>query len=283
MKTNYTFDESKVTNSIEVLSPEYSAQVINTLNGTNYRKLSPEVVTKYASAMESGNFPFTGDTIKFDWNGNLMDGQHRLSAIAKVGIPQKMIVVRGLDPKIAVYLDGGRKRSIQDAAKHNYKDYASGAMATVKAYMSLKKQNTQIGQSYTNSRNYEFDVYNNYGEDPAGFDEAAKYGSLMAKRSRGAMTQSHISAIYYYLTNEMGWEKDYVKTFFNNIVSSGRTDNNIWSRSYDYLEKAKTENKRDSAKVIEAYIDCFNSVVNGNARNIKSYGKWFLSPSVVGK
>jgi hypothetical protein len=69
----------------------------------------------YASYMESGEWLENGDTIRFDWNGMLLDGQHRLEAIVKSGIPQMCLVVRNLDPKVFDSIDQGIRRTNGDA------------------------------------------------------------------------------------------------------------------------------------------------------------------------
>ena len=63
-------------------------------------------------AIKEDDFMVTGNNnIVFDWSGNLMDGQHRLLAIALCGKPVTMVVARGVDPKALDKLDIGRRRT----------------------------------------------------------------------------------------------------------------------------------------------------------------------------
>ena len=59
----------------------------------------------------SDEYDVTGDTIKFDWDGNLLDGQHRLMACVETGIAIETWVIFGLDPKVFAKIDQGAVRT----------------------------------------------------------------------------------------------------------------------------------------------------------------------------
>jgi hypothetical protein len=75
------------------------------------------VVGAYARDMQAGKWLVTGESIKFDRSGNLLDGQHRLLAIAESGIPQRMLVVSGIDPVARQVIDTGAVRTGGDALR----------------------------------------------------------------------------------------------------------------------------------------------------------------------
>lgn len=64
--------------------------------------------------MKRSNFESTGESIKVAIDGTLLDGQHRLMAIVNTSMPQKMLIVRGLDKNAFKYIDTGRKRTAAD-------------------------------------------------------------------------------------------------------------------------------------------------------------------------
>jgi len=99
------------------ITPEMAKNVLETANKNN-RTISQNEVNMLALEMKMGRFKDNGDTIKFDTNDNLIDGQHRLMAIVKSGIPLiDAIVVYGIDPDAVDTIDSGRKRSVSDKAK----------------------------------------------------------------------------------------------------------------------------------------------------------------------
>lgn len=101
--------EIAVTASVELITPEMASAWLGN-NGRN-RSISQAVVNRYARDMLSGNWEINGETIVFYEDGTLKDGQHRLEAIVKAGVPQWMIVVRGVENDIAIH-DRGRVRSV---------------------------------------------------------------------------------------------------------------------------------------------------------------------------
>lgn len=84
----------------------------NTIN----RPLRPSVVEGYKTAYQRGEHILTHQGIAFSTDGDLLDGQHRLTAIAQM--PQSfgvdMLIATDLEPKAFMVLDQGLKRSPSD-------------------------------------------------------------------------------------------------------------------------------------------------------------------------
>jgi hypothetical protein len=78
------------------------------------RPLQTHQVKAYARDMRNGGWRPVGDPIRIDRNNNLIDGQHRLSAIVESGVTLPLIVVTGLEPEDQLVLDSGVKRRAGD-------------------------------------------------------------------------------------------------------------------------------------------------------------------------
>jgi len=65
-------------------------------NNSN-RKLREHHINQLAQEMKEGAWVLNGDTIKFNSNGTLIDGQHRLTAIIKSDCTIQTLVVFGID------------------------------------------------------------------------------------------------------------------------------------------------------------------------------------------
>lgn len=90
------------------------------------RPLSKRAVKAYAEAMRDGQWKLNGDCIRFNSNGDLIDGQHRLHACVESGVSFQTYVIKGLDTDAFDTIDQGNKRSISDVfAKHGYKSYST--------------------------------------------------------------------------------------------------------------------------------------------------------------
>lgn len=71
-------------------------------------------IATYARDMLAGDWRLTGEAIKFDSDGNLLDGQNRLAAVVRSGCTVPMLVVLGLDPAVQRVMDSGAPRSAAD-------------------------------------------------------------------------------------------------------------------------------------------------------------------------
>lgn len=104
-----------VKQGIEHITPEMARAMLETNKGN--RSLRRQVVTKYARDMTAGRWHYTGDPIRFADDGTLIDGQHRLAAVAQSGKSQPMLVIRGLPRESQSVLDTGVKRTAADAVR----------------------------------------------------------------------------------------------------------------------------------------------------------------------
>ncbi|MDD3021838.1 MAG: hypothetical protein PHX61_12795 [Alphaproteobacteria bacterium] len=80
-------------------------------NGGKNRRISVPHVKDIANAMKAGKWVLNGETICFDTNGKLINGQHRLSAVVMSGMTVPILIVRGVDdPKAFETYDTNTKR-----------------------------------------------------------------------------------------------------------------------------------------------------------------------------
>ena len=78
------------------------------------RKLKPSKVRAYAKAMDLDQWMPSNDAMVIDWDGNVINLQHRGEAILKSGKPQLVLVVRGFPPESFHVMDSGAKRTAAD-------------------------------------------------------------------------------------------------------------------------------------------------------------------------
>lgn len=93
------------------------------------RPLSEFLGDRYAASMSNGEWIDCGDSIRFNCDGTLIDGQHRLYAIIKSGVTVPMLVIRGLPKETFKFIDDGKKRTNGDslgaAGESNYNQLAA--------------------------------------------------------------------------------------------------------------------------------------------------------------
>lgn len=97
-----------------LITPAIAAIWLQFRNQIN-RPVRDSNVDKYVRDTLSGNWHVTGESISFDWNGQLINGQHRLEVIIETGVAVEYVVVTGLDPNIRPDIDNHGKRSMANA------------------------------------------------------------------------------------------------------------------------------------------------------------------------
>ena len=99
--------------SIETITPEMAAEFL-TNNFINNRDIKPTAVKRFASMIKRGDWQISCDAIGFDEHGNLINGQHRMSAVVKANQSADFLVVRGFPAKAMAVLDQGNKRMMHE-------------------------------------------------------------------------------------------------------------------------------------------------------------------------
>lgn len=100
--------------NMELITPEAAATYLRHNEHNPRKAISRRQVDVYARDMKAGKWFANGEAIVFDANGDLKDGQHRLMAIVKAGVPVYMFVVRGANPNITTYDYGINRRVCQE-------------------------------------------------------------------------------------------------------------------------------------------------------------------------
>ena len=99
--------------SHELITPKKAQEMLlmNTMN----RPAKESIVNRYADDMSSGRWKAnTFEFIKVGVSGKILDGQHRLMAVERSGVPIYFHVARGVDDNLMDVIDTGTKRSGSD-------------------------------------------------------------------------------------------------------------------------------------------------------------------------
>jgi hypothetical protein len=105
-------NQTVITTLLETITPQTAAMYLQ--KNAAGRSLKPAAVKMYAELISQGKWKPNGESIKFALSGDLIDGQHRLAACVKSGLPFTTYVIRGLSPSVFDTLDTGKVRSTID-------------------------------------------------------------------------------------------------------------------------------------------------------------------------
>lgn len=108
----HTGTRRKVHIEVTMVTPDIANAWLD--KNSKNRKLTEHTVKKYVSDMKRGAWRLSGDAIRFSRDGTLLDGQHRLVACIRAGVPFETLVVYGLDDDARDVMDTGKSRTIAD-------------------------------------------------------------------------------------------------------------------------------------------------------------------------
>lgn len=128
----------------EKISPKKALEYLG--RNVNNRPIRKSVVNEYAEAMSAGEWTLNGDMIRFNENGDLIDGQHRLSACVQSGVTIETYIGRGLGHAAFDTFDKGSPRQLRDQLARQGERYYSTLAAAIKLFFALNQ-----GQSFVKS------------------------------------------------------------------------------------------------------------------------------------
>lgn len=125
--------------SVETITPEIAREWLEA--NTKNRNVRSSSVRRYRSDMENGRWDFTGDPVRFDYLGNLLDGQHRLLALTELddGAGVSVLVIRNLPTDAQMTMDQGSRRSPGDQLSLRDVPNASFIASGVKRYLVMEE------------------------------------------------------------------------------------------------------------------------------------------------
>lgn len=128
-----TMEEIKVT-------PAKAKAWLTESNTGNFRGIDVSRVERYSIDMKAGKWLYAADPIRFGDSGQLIDGQHRLSAIVKSGATIKMLVIRGIEDEAAIAIDKGKSRGTASWLRHIGVPNASAAAAIARLCLMHRRE-----------------------------------------------------------------------------------------------------------------------------------------------
>jgi len=126
-------DFSEPNYDILTVTPQMAREFLD--NHKNYRSLTMKRVQMYSEAMQEGRWSIAQPLI-FSDEGTLIDGQNRLEAVIRCGIPQRFTVLTGIPQSSTSAIDGGQPRTGNQVLKHERPD-ASSVAQVIRAVKEL--------------------------------------------------------------------------------------------------------------------------------------------------
>jgi hypothetical protein len=120
-----------ITTKWESVTPSLAASYLQSNHEHNRRRM-PALRVRYQRDIADGHWHPTHEGIAFDSEGRLVDGQHRLEAIAESGRSVWMLVTHNLPPQSLEVINRGRSRTLTHALQIMGMDANNRLVATAR-------------------------------------------------------------------------------------------------------------------------------------------------------
>ena len=208
----------------------------------NNRPINKTYVNYLVEQIKNKNFIRVGDCISIDKYGELLNGQHRLYAIVLAGIPVKVDIKYGTDPKAKYYQNTGRPTTLNDKGSIFLSDY------NLKPFMYSPICRTM--EFFKNGGKYTTKKMNFNAMEVKNFIEKNNLLSILQKISNkrkkgksifGNQALALSKEIIFNLIDEN--KSDYL---FDKIYESDITKGTLEHKLYTWLLERKNSNKNNS-------------------------------------
>ena len=223
---------------------------------TKNRTVTKSRVDAYCEEMKSGNWVCNGDTIRFDINGNLINGQHRLLAIIKSDKPIDILVVEGLPLEAFTTIDTGKMRNAKDVFNIEGVQNSVRISSGINRYLSLSSsqniKNARVVNNITNAM-----ILEEYNSNKDLYIRLQADGATYYRAAHRIITVSDYIAFYRYF--QLKYSSDIILSFFDALINREGVCELLYNRLLTNIISNRKINASDKYALI---IKAFNFFVN---------------------
>lgn len=186
-------------------------------NGLN-RTIRPSRVSVMADIMRRDGWFSNGESISFDTNGILVDGQHRLAACVASGLTWwRVVVVLGVDPAARPAVDTGLKRSAGDNLTMRGERYASQTAATLQIWFAYYEGHMIRNESYRSVLNHQEVL--DFLEVWPGIRRSVEFAARTISGKRGALMPADAAFVHFAIQEVGGATRSEADTFIESVIN----------------------------------------------------------------
>lgn len=253
---------------LELMTPERADSILKNQNSKN-RSIRLRSVEKIAFDIIAGKWRVTHQPIAFSRDGELLDGQHRLSAIVKAKQPVRLYVKYGLDEECMDVIDTGICRTASDTLRLRFSAKSSStAAAGIKHLFVYRRYPATVWTNIVKPSHSEISEY--YAENQDIVNEATEV-ALVAHRRLRRLSKTAIATVFL-LVHELNGNLDNYKKFIESLSKGTELPEDSPLAAYrNFLINSATREPYPQQSGIANLIQCFNYWNNG--RKIKLFKK----------
>jgi hypothetical protein len=255
-----------------------AAAILKDHNAEN-RPLSPAVRDRYRDIILAGLWQLTHQGLAFDVRGILQDGQHRLAAMVEVEKLTGEVVVVPFSVYVGMPVE-------------NFKVIDEGALRIARQLFARGgEKHATVLQSLVRLTYYHLDgdarrssklrlpnqvVIDTFGKDQDAYRDSAQFGVTKYPKIRGISCPA-LGASHYLLRKTNGADNEYVRQFFEGLVTGAIPDTRLFlddddpravlrkklGEIKDAVDKGKRSERRSALTQVGMIITSWNNMVIG--------------------
>lgn len=253
----------EITRTNEVITPEIATLYL--IKNYKNRRPSKNRVLFYAREMREGRWQYNGDSIRFDSNGYLRDGQHRLAACVKTGIPIVCDVIRGLPPECFETVDQGKGRTVTDFFDMDDIPNSSCVSSIIQKFCKLKATGKAVISSVGGREKFMsvHELKDIYWKDADKYQDIVKMAAK-CEAKRKIFGKSVIGGYIAYLHFTLSHEIDFIYPFFAMLHGLEKSRSSLCDKFVDMDYNAVKSGQPLSPQYKQTLlILCWNDYVKG--------------------
>ncbi len=254
-----------ITTTVETITPDDATAYLER-NRLNNRHVNDRRITDYAREMKAGQWRLNGEPIIFDWDDELLNGQHRLYAIIEANIPVRIVVVRGVDPATFYTMDQGKVRSGRDVLQGEGRGHPDTLSSVLRIEHSHRSGNI-LGGGPARLRPSQLPAILS---DMPGAEEAAAFAGQNMKRLFGVLTPGEIGWLYLH-TNAI--DPRLAATFFDHLATGAGmgTDHPLLALRNRLVVMEHSKHVEDRKERLAIAVKAWNAFVTGSGLRVLRY------------
>lgn len=158
-------------------------------------------VDLFSEDMKSNRWMENGESLVFDSQGWLLDGQHRLAAVIATGHSYRAAVILGVDGDARPTVDTGRKRTASDNLQMAGEGYAGTLAATLMLWRGyIRRSVPEMVRPYSGKRHSVLAIFQLLAEYPHIRQAVRMSRTHLPRGARGKIPLSEIAMIFFAIT-----------------------------------------------------------------------------------
>lgn len=236
---------------VKEITPEEAQNLL--VKNIKNRPLNERTVNYYAEQMKNGKWQLNGEAIQFSKGGVLLNGQHRLKAVIKAGVPVTFMLVYNVSEEAFTTYDQQRTRTAADIFSIEGIKKATVVSATSAKTLLLYKGTYTARDGAKRRLISKEDILNEYLNHRELYDEMTNHAQVFY-RKMNIFSVAEYGSYMIYLMLTRKHDKDHVLGFFRQLAYLESPKFDIITRLRDTLLSAKIKRVKLSEKIRYAYL-----------------------------